>query len=264
MGLSIFKHSAIQVTGNLKNALRISAVLWGASTIPILLLSSGMPTEFSSTSTDTPESFGLGFPLAILLLLVVFALFSIVALPWIAVAWHRYVLKNELALSALLIPKTPVDAVAGYFWKGIILSFVLLLVLIPMVILAGVLGIGFLSSGSDIGAVVLISLVGAIGTYFMLRYALILPARAVNSPITVRDSWQYTSKVGTALWLTAFLLVLVNTGLSVLSEILVPGDMAMGGIPLILTIIINWITMMIGVSILTTLYGYCVENRELI
>lgn len=264
LGFRIFRHSLVQVTGNFKNAVRVSAVLWGATTIPVWLLTAQGPAEFSPDSSGISEFDGMGIPIAILSVIVAFAFLSIVALPWIAVAWHRYVLKNELALSAFQIPKTSASAVLGYLWKGIVLSCVLMLVVIPITILFVFLGAGFLNSGSAIAAFSFIVIVATIGAYFMMRFALILPARAVDRPMSVGESWRYTSKVGPALWLTAFLLVLVNIGLGALSESLVPGNVASGAISLVFAIIINWITMMVGISILTTLYGYCVEDRELV
>lgn len=264
LGYRIFRHSLIQVTGNLKNALRISAVLWAAPMIPFLLFNAEATKHIQSGTGDLVEGTGIGIPTVIIIALIFFGFLSVIALPWIAVAWHRYVLKNELNLSVLYIPKTSVGAIAGYIWKGIVLSSLLMVMLIPLMFVLLFVSASVVASGEGLVLTVLLNLFGVLSTYVFLRISLILPARALDDFMGIGESWRYTAKVGPSLWITALLLVLINMGLGVVTEIFLPGSLTAGAISTVVTFIINWITMMVGVSILTTLYGYCVEDRELI
>ncbi len=264
LGFQIFKHSIIQVLGNWQNALRISGALWliVAVILPMIIrmLLTGSPILDAETVLD---GFGNGGG-SVFFAIFISIILSWVAVSWIAVAWHRYVLKNEMELSVLYIPKTSGGAIAGYMWKGIVLGFVLFLIMIPIGIIFS--GIGMLVNVEMLGAAAAFIpiFLGIVVTILMLRFSLILPARALNLPIGVGESWGFTSEIRSALWVTSIMLVVTNGFLNFILTSVLLGTVVSATILVVFSTVVNWMTMMIGVSILTTLYGICVENRELV
>lgn len=263
LGFQIFKHSVVQVLGNWKNALRISGILWliVAVILPMIvrMILTGSPVlDTAAIMAGFAESSGTFF-----FAIFVSVVFNWIAVSWIAVAWHRYVLKNELNLNALYIPRSSAGDIAGYMWKGIVLGFVMLLVAIPVTMIF--VGVGLLIGNETLlGGIIFTTALSVVITVIMLRFSLVLPARALNSSMNIGESWGYTLNVRSALWTTSMILVVANGILNYILVGFLPSAIAEGVISEIIVSIINWVTMMVGVSILTTLYGYCVEERELI
>jgi hypothetical protein len=94
-------------------------------------------------------------------------------------------------------------------------------------------------------------------SYMWLRFGIVLPATAVGRPMGFGEAWRATSPYGNAILGSAVILVLINIGISLVGAIL-PAPLAV-----LLTVAANWVILMVGISILTTLYGVIVERRTL-
>jgi hypothetical protein len=93
------------------------------------------------------------------------------------------------------------------------------------------------------------------------RLSTILPGVALGKHGTISDGWQATSGetgdfvVLSLAWLAlAFVLGLI---MGVLGS-------AIPALTILFQFVVGWVTMMIGISILTTLYGHYIEKRPLL
>lgn len=184
-----------------------------------------------------------------LLLLVAFVLLFL----WTAVSWHRYILLEEVpGHSAPLVSWGPMF---GYLGKIIVFA---LLSIPAMMVLSGF----FLSQLSSVmtttlGSTIVLTLVGMVFMYVFFRLSPVLPAAALEIPMRIGQAWGLTSAHGGAI----YGVVLFTGAMSLLSQ----GFAALphGPITWVLTIVVQWLNLMIGLSLLTTLYGHIVEERPL-
>ncbi|WP_143226562.1 hypothetical protein [Actibacterium pelagium] len=196
----------------------------------------------------------------------------IVATAWAAVAWHRHRLVGENVLG--IFPRFQLSAVYGYAWR--ILMLILLcaiFVLIPALVVGIVIGVNHIVVGNfkpalHSGAVhvAFTFLVTTVFTSMFLRYAMILPAKAVGETITLSESWRRTSDrrfsiIGIAVFYSAA--TLLYGYLSITASVFVQLSQipALAYVQDIFFLFVQWILLMLSVSILTTLYA---ESRPVL
>ncbi len=110
-------------------------------------------------------------------------------------------------------------------------------------------------------ALFVIVLMASILTYVWLRLGIVLPSAAVGSPMPILSGWRISAPIGGTIFTVSLILVALNLGIN----LTVP--QLFGGIPVVgqlVTLAVSWTTLMVGASILTTLYGHLVENRDLV
>jgi hypothetical protein len=237
LGWKIFKHAFRMVFHDLGTAIRVSSPIIAVSLLGVVL--------FFAVGADfvTGQTGNVG---GVLLL----ALLNYVAALWVAVSWHRYCLLEEYPEG--MAPEFNGSRVLAYFGWAFVLG------LIVLVMFGGVGGLAY-ALGWPVGAAVMV-----VGFIFALwvtqRLSLVLPASAVNNPLSIGDSWQATAPVSGAILVTftaffafAFVIGFVGGLFSALS-------VALG---FLVNAVVQWIITMMGLSILTTFYGICVEKREL-
>lgn len=250
-GLQIFRHSVRQVTGNLEGALRVSGVLYAVQVVIGLILGFGMMAGPAMGPGDMTAGLGIG-ALVVLLVAVVTGL-------WIAVGWHRYVLLNE---KPDLLPAFCQDRMLAYFLRSLALGLIILLPAIVWGMVVGVLFMPFVGSGVGLVAVLLMSLIIQLPLIFLgLRLSAALPGQALGAESEVLAGWRATAHDNRAL---AELAVIIVAAIFVLNLIglLVFGQSAVAS--LVWQVVTNWFVTMVGVSILTTLYGHYIEKRPLV
>lgn len=251
-GWRIFVHSVRQVFGNLSAALRISGVLFIAMIAIGLALGSG-PMVGSDPSGMPDAGAAAGGFLA--------ALCALVLSLWIAVAWHRYVLRLEGV--GQVVPPFRGQAILRYLGYSLLVALMLFPLAILAVLIVGGLvgGIMFAPDAPDggLGSVLVVGLLVYI-PILMLFYRLspLLPAAAVGEPLTLRAAWAATRGASGAMLVLAALSAAGGIAVGILSA----------GLPGVLGLVIGiagqWVLTMIGVSILTTIYGHYVEKRQLV
>jgi hypothetical protein len=240
MSWQIFVHSVRQVFGNLEGALRVSAVL----------------TDPASLQTRMMEgSVGLAGYFTTLVLLLLLGL-------WIAVGWHRYVLTNEVPA---FVPKLYLDRVMGYFGKSILIALLVLPValvcaILVMMLVAPLFRDQIQAQPMLYGAAIGLLIYVPVGTV-ALRLSAALPGVALEPGVSVFTGWRATvGQTGTILGVV--LLSIIGTLVLGLPNVFLFEPMSVPS--LIWHFLTQWVTVMVGVSILTTLYGHYVEGRPLV
>lgn len=255
-GLEIFLHSLKQVLGNLPGAIKVSALPYGVQFVVTFLLT--RPDRMAAMMSD-PVAMMQGGPSMIAQLLS--AIVVIVASVWMAVAWHRFILKNEVP--AGFVPAFNQNRLLAYFVRALLI----ILVCFGLGIVLGfVAGLVAFAVAYVTGAFIISTLIFLLLVYFPIfvvayRLATALPAMAVDQEASFTAGWDATrgqtqTFIGLGLISVAAMLTNAIVGLYILGGIM----------PLFIlwTIVFNWFATMVGLSILTTLYGHFIEKRPLV
>ena len=251
MGWEIVRHSFAMLFRNLGKALRISV---GPFLIG-LVVSFLILGVFGSNLDALPQDIEQGqlppeLALAVLLIVLVFSFVS----AWIAVAWHRFILLEDYPG---LLPPLAGRPVWRYIGKTILLVCVIILVTIPALIVFTLFNSVLMYPVSIfIQSILTLGLALYVGNMWF-RFAIVLPATAIARPMRFGEAWRATAPYGNAILGTCVILFLINTGISLVSASLPPPLAGLLGLAT------SWITIMLGISILTTLYGVIVERRTL-
>ncbi|WP_170411093.1 hypothetical protein [Ruegeria arenilitoris] len=240
----IFKHALGMIFNDLGTALRVSSPVIAVSLLGVLLFIVKGPAFV----TGEQGVAGGVFLLAIL---------NYIAALWVAVGWHRYCLLSEYP--SKVFPEFNGSRILAYFGWALLLGLIfagMALVLVGVVYVVGGIGTG---SFSLLGGAVLT--VGFIFIFWVAqRLSLILPASAVGNTISISESWRATQTVATAIIMVFLFFFAFSFVLGLLAGFV--GAFS-GFLGFVLQAVVNWMIAMVGLSILTTFYGICVEKREL-
>lgn len=257
--MDIVVHSFRLLFSNLANALKVSIgpYLLAIASCLAVLAASGVPFvamlggEFDPATAAFSET-------SIFIAGIACFLIVMFASGWVAVAWHRFVLLEEYPG---LLPSLAGRPVWPYVGRVILLSLLMLVAAIPLGFLMGLVAMPLVrDDGPGIAAMLLIGVVtGTILSYLWMRLGLILPAVAVGRPITMGESWAQTSAHSGAIFVTVLVIMALNIGVGLLFEFV----MGPGTVSAVLSTVVDWISIMVGISVLTTLYGVIVERRPL-
>ena len=251
-GVNIFIHAVMMVFNNLGAALRISAVLMAVQLVLMLALGTG----FLITGEDMSERMMRGeYPFfgAFLTFLAI-----VVISLWIAVAWHRFILNEEAPTGP--VPAFNAGAIWSYFVAGVIFVLILIVVAIPFMILVGMLTAPMMMSGREPGLIMLMLfglLVYLPLAYIGYRISPILPSAALQARMPLKEAWYATGTSGASF--------IVLTVVSVVAGMILnaPAGWLPGILGVIWGFLSNWVTVLVGASILTTIYGHYVQGRPL-
>jgi hypothetical protein len=181
-------------------------------------------------------------------------LISVVGYIWIAVGWHRFILLGEAP--GRVLPRWNGFENWIYFLKVLLLSVIMIaIVILPQLILI-YFGFGLFLIGLEQ------TIVSVLGLYVFYRLSLTLPAAAVGISLGLRESWQTTREVSWAIWFVPIVFAL----LTIVEYLVVQKGLFNSvsiGLIFLISGVLKWITLMFGISVLTTLYGYLVEGREM-
>jgi len=250
-GINIFLHAIQMVLNNLPVAIRISAVLMGVQFAVVMLFGNA----YVAPAVAPGELPGGGSVLAAVISFAIVALTSLM----VAVAWHRFILREE-------VPAGPVPAINGaalvsYIIAGLILGLIVILVAIPVGIVVGLLFAPVaISSGGEPGVVIgflALTLTYLPIAYVVYRISPILPSAALEARMPLKEAWYATGTSGAAF--------VVLTVVSVLAGLLLnaPAAILPGILGSVWSFLANWVSILVGASVLTTIYGHYVEGRPL-
>jgi hypothetical protein len=244
-------HSVRLVLGDWRNALRVTGLLYLIYAIPALIIGLLSPVR----AGQSPEEMGAAMMSSAPLTLITLLLLAVVYV-WLAVTWHRYILLEEQPAGQL--PAFHQKEILSYAFSAILLflimgvfSIVVGLVLSPLLVL-GIVGV-------IIMPIVFISLALVVD----YRLGLVLPARAIGQRLTFGDAWAATKGQSGTILVLAIVSALAAVVLDIPAMVLayLPG---IGNIlALVWRLATGWVTLVVGVSILTTLYGVYVEKRSI-
>ncbi len=252
-GIEIFVHAVRMVVNDLGTALRISALPMALVLVAAWVFAGGrmVMNEDVGALMRSGQVSGLG---AFVLFIV-----GIVTSLRIAVAWHRFILREEAPTG--FVPPFNGGAIGSYLVAGLIFALILILVAIPVSLLAGLVLFPFAAGGGGrpglFGAVLFGLVLYLPVAYVAYRISPILPSAALQQRMPLKDAWYATATSGAAF--------VVLTVVSVLAALiaLAPANLLgafLGGIWLF---VVQWATILVGASILTTIYGHYVEGRAL-
>ena len=253
MGWKIVAHSLALLFRNFGNALKVSVA-------PLLVALFLGWLAFRVTGAS-PQMIAFGIAMgriapqaavAISIVLIVFLFAS----AWIAVAWHRFILLEEYPG---LVPQMPGSRIAAYVGRSIVLALLLLIVIFPASAVVGQLLV--ISGLSQLSAAQLLVSYGlaVLFSYVWLRVAIVLPATAVGRPYTLSQGWNDGARLSGEIFNASAIVVALNMVATMILNLL-----PLGIVPgLIAQVVVTWVTMMTGSSLLTTLYGHLAEGRRL-
>lgn len=255
MSWQIFIHSICQLFGNLGGALQVSGILTLAQVAIMLtigreLLLDDRAREILIRNGTMPW----GRFLVSAFLVSAFWL-------WIVVGWHRYILLNE---RPGLLPALRIDRMLGYFGKALLIGLILLPLALVLLLVAGLIAEPMLTSGKGPLTVMFVTwlIVYVPLVTFGLRLSTALPGVALDSGVPVFSGWDATQGVTLTILGVAVIVAVFSAGLEYIASALILNLSSFPG--LLVSVIQQWIVGLLGVSILTTLYGHYVENRPLV
>jgi hypothetical protein len=195
--------------------------------------------------------------------LFAFVIVAMVAFSSIAVAWHRYVLLDEVpqGLARLRVDGT----VWRYFGNVFLIGLITILAVIPLSLIVA----GLFSVNAALGVVGALAYVAVVVIPIIYRLSIKLPGIALGrQDFTLSDAWTASAGnwwqivgvgVGVTLlsWIVGLLMALVSKLLT-----LTLGDTVGFWIDIVLQTGVNWVVTIMGITLLTSLYGYFVEKRE--
>lgn len=245
LGLKLLTHSIKQVFGNFRAALQISGVIFAVLCTLTFFV-------FTRLEGQADLQFSGSF-----WALAVFAMvLSAAGYLWIAVSWHRFVLLDE----------TPVGLIPRFHRKNIISYFIRLLIILLVLLITGLL-MGFValvlvSAFPSAAFATLLPLLINLGlSAFFFTLSPILVAGALGKKMSFSEAQAaFSGKLIGLLVLIVLIAFLSWLGGFVLGDIWRLGAVVSG----VISTIYYWVTMMIGISIYTTLYGHFIEKRELV
>lgn len=262
MGGKIVEHSFRLLFRNLGDALKISvgpyliAIVLSAIVLPVMAvpLDTALLALREGGQHQVP-----GGPLALLGFLLVILIILFVS-GWVAVSWHRFVLREEYPA---ILPSLSGRPIWPYVGKTLLLAIVILIISIPLGLVMGFAMVPFVRDPTSAGAQIMgfgIGLIlGTLLSWLWLRWGLILPSTAVERPMTMSESWNATKPLSGPIFTAVLILIALNLVVSLVVGMLLGDNI----VTAIIGLVVNWISLMIGISILTTLYGHIVEGRPI-
>lgn len=173
-----------------------------------------------------------------------------------AILYHRHVLLIGEARTGVMRPGS--DVFLTYFKALIVIG----LMVLAISILVGI-GVGLvIAVAGDVGLLIILLVVVSVAVipWILLRISLTLPAGALGRNMGFKDSWEATQPISKSIFYLALLLAVLNFVLSLIAGSIVAIAPTLSVIPQILISVLNGL---FYVSVLSTLYGYLIEKRDL-
>ena len=258
LGWLIFKHAAVMLWNNRAVALRLALVPFLLAILAVMVFVSVFsdmslmqntlfPGSPVAEQTDIPsEQLGSFFTG-----LIGFMILSLVFTLWVIIAWHRYILLEEMPQG--VTPPFHGDRMLAYFGQLVKLFLLAFGLSIPFSII-------FVMAAQSPALLVLVGVIfGMFLIVVFYRLSIVLPAAAIGRSITLRQAW--TDTEGS---LFAIIVLVIVAGVAQMAVQFVGGLFgAIPGLGFAVNLLISFAIGMLNASILTTLYGHYVEGRDL-
>lgn len=258
MALRLILHTFRMIFGNFGQALKVSV-----GPFLILVLAQGVLFGVIATNADTVVGANGPMVLAMLLMIPLF----LFVMAWVAVAWHRFILKEEYTNILPAVSGRPIWPYAG---KVILLTLLIFVISIPIFFVLNSVAIPFVSMSHidpitgeadlPIWPLVVFMFGFLLIGFVALRLGIALVGTAVEKPMAFGEAWNVTKPVAWTIFGVVIILGLINLVPTILTFVV---GIRVPILSAVFSIALNWLTTMLGISILTTIYGHVVEGREL-
>src|SRR5690606_34949859 len=162
----------------------------------------------------------------------------------------RYILLDEMPTG--IVPEFNGSRMLSYFGYSLLIGVVVLVIAIAMGILTGM-------AGMAIGQLAIIVPLIFYVLMLIASYRLSPMLPAVGKPMKINEAWEATAGANGAI----VVLAIVSVIAAIVINLPAIGLAYLGGffafIGLLWSLVAGWITMVVGVSLLTTIYGHYVE-----
>jgi hypothetical protein len=249
------RHAVSSVRNNIAYAFRISWP-WYAVFVPVVV---ALSAWLDHATGGNPEA----KPALTVLINLVITLITLLAFAAIAVNWHRYILLDEVPRGSEIFRLD--DTTWRYFGN-------LLLITLAVTVAGAVIGLPLTIVGGMLGAiqalVILIIVVVPIVGVLAMRMGVKLPAVALGrSDFLMRDAWSVTKGNNLAILLIFLFELIVALGAGLALGALALAANAVHGmlgiaVGFALQLVVNWVFTIFSITVLTSLYGFFVENRD--
>lgn len=247
LAVKILMHSIRMVLHDLSATVKISGLLYLSIFVISFLITLAVPMPEPGPDMVPPANAWLWFPATLLL--------GAIGL-WIAVSWHRYVLLGEAPGS--IVPQFHGGRILGYFVASLIIGLVSIPVFFAVILVGTVLAATQITL-----LAMLVPLLGLIVIAIIFyRLAPLLPGAAIGQRPSIGEAWAATDgSTGTMILLaiiTTIGAIVIDLPINILVHL--PEGWLWVTIWLLMT---GWVKVMVGASVLTTIYGYYVEKRTI-
>jgi len=199
--------------------------------------------------------------------ILVLGIVSILAFSSIAVSWHRYILRDEVPQGW---QRLRLDGTVWRYIGNVILSFLAMFAVIFVTVFPTALLLTFVVGGNAPVPLILVLAVTAMCAAMIVFYRLSikLPGVALERrDFRFGDAWRASAgnnwrMLGLVLlFFVAMLIIgLATAGISyALAQIAGTAGLA---IVIAVQVVVNWVSTILGVTLLTSLYGFFVEGRD--
>ena len=251
LAFRLLRHSVLILVHNFSAAFRIS--------IPylVLLFASQLITlKYQSTL----QSGFMPQPTWMLWGMLVLALAASLAYLATGVAWHRHVLLNEAP--NLMVPGRA-RQVLSYVGTGILVALVIMVAMMILIAVASAMfGTYRIGTATDVTGLAILAIFYVAITALVLRLVTALPGAALRHPKPIRTAWQGTSGHMGSFLLLGVLSMVLQAVVSLSASVII----SVTGSTLVATmvwVVMSWGATMLALSVLTTLWGYFIEKRDL-
>lgn len=226
-------------------ALRISAVPFLVSvTMLVATLAPGFGSDDASAGSLSPIA-GLFF----------IAIFTAATL-WMAVAWHRYVLAEDMRG---LGPAFHGARMAAYLFKSLAITAIMILAATPVALVLFAIMLFVESDPAMVGFLVPVpAAVILLGGF--LRLGTMLPGVAMRAGVPLMAGWKATSGQMWCFLQLGAMWVVLGWATDTITSALISTNMVIGFVWSVLEL---WVLSLMGPALLTTLYGHYIEGRPL-
>jgi len=250
------RHAITSVRNNITYAFRISWP-WYSVLVPIGI-AAGLLVDYV-TGGNAEAHPGAAAPIYLILVII-----NLLAFSSIAVNWHRYILLDEVPQGSELFRLD--DKTWRYFGNVLLIS--LIMVVTSMLIVFPLAFISSFLNAPVVLAFIIVAAVLCLAGILFFRLSVKLPSIALGRrDFPLSHAWAATAANNLPLlFIFLFEIAVVIGALAVmlLALFVVTSISPMLGVVVgvILQLLMNWIFTIFGITILTSLYGFFVENRD--
>jgi hypothetical protein len=264
--LAAFGHTVRSTLNNLKFAFHISWP-WMLVLLPFNVAGNIYTTLNYTPSPAPTEAFAMP-PADVLAVIIGIGALAFVSFGSIAVSWHRYILRDEVPVG---LARFRLDKVVWRYVGNAIAITIVATVVGGLVMLPFALAASLPLMTGTVGLVLAVPIfaAGAVCAIAVsMRLGIKLPAVAMDDhSVTLATAWNLTRdnhwRCGALLALVVLCLLGVGLVFAVLTSAFSGSVTSVAIVTLVIVqMAVNWVSTIWNVTVLTSLYGFFVEQRE--